>query len=129
MTFGCELRWLGPCSGPLDRHHILNRAKLMRVRGAMEYCQEHKEVLLADVCRHHDADTKLADTAAARAYLIRKRVSLFGEEYVRDVLDGLRALCKSEMPDWRLEAILAARSKTPPGRPPESPAPQKTPST
>jgi hypothetical protein len=121
MTFGCELRWLGPCSGPLDRHHILSRAKLMKIRGALAYCEEHSDVLIADICRHHNAESKEADTAAARGYLMRKRVGIYGETYVRAVLDGLIALAKGPQPDWRLEAILASRSKTPSRRPPEPP--------
>jgi hypothetical protein len=120
VTFACELRWLGGCSGPLEKHHVLSRGKLVNVRGGLEYCSDNAPILLADICHKHNTD-RTADTAAARRYLIQRRVTLFGKEYVAQVLDGLRALCKTEMPDWRLEAILAARSKTPSRRPPEPP--------
>lgn len=109
----CELRELGGCSGPLQQHHILNRGKLRNIRGALKYCDDHREILLADICAAHNVN-RIADAKKPRAALLQARVDLFGEDYVSGVLEGLRALCRVPPPEWRLEALLGAFTQTSP---------------
>ncbi len=102
----CELRSLGGCGGPLQKHHILNRGSLQKIDGWKHYCEvEYPHVFLADICATHNVN-RVADTKVARAFLLRRRVDLFGYDYVSGVLDGLRDATKTGRPEWRLEALL-----------------------
>ncbi len=100
----CELEPFGPCEGGLQRHHIIPRAALMKAKAAKKYVEKtHPEVLMANVCvRHHES----AQTKRNKGRLIRGKCTLFGTEYVTEVLDELRALFKGPRPELRLEAIL-----------------------
>lgn len=106
MTFACELAHLGGCGGPLEDAHIVNKSRLRNVDGALKYCDDHKEVLIGVVCHSHNTG-RTHDEKRYRAYLLQKRVDLFGTEYVSGVLEGLRALFKDEATDLRLEALLS----------------------
>jgi len=103
----CELRHLGGCGGPLEGAHVINKSALRNVRGALAYCEKNSEILLAVVCKSHNTG-RTHDTKEARASLLKARVSIFGEEYVSGVLEGLRLLSKSRPPEWRLTALLSA---------------------
>ena len=105
----CELRCIGNCSGPLERHHIINRGHLRSVAKGLKYCDDHADVLIADICHAHNT-SRIADTKQARAYLLQKRVDLFGAEYVSGILEGLRALCRVPPPEWSLGALLSHSS-------------------
>jgi hypothetical protein len=106
MTHLCELRILGGCAGPLQVHHILNRGKLNAIDGWKDYCEkEHPHIFLAHICAAHNV-SRIADTKWARALLLKKRVNLFGGEYVAGVLDELRRKSKTGIPEWRLEALM-----------------------
>lgn len=107
MAHTCELAHLGGCWGPLDRAHIIARGKLRNIPGALQYCEDNAEVLIASVCRAHN-DSRAHDTKKARACLLKARVSIFGVAYVSGVLDGLCALCKVPPAEWRLSALLSA---------------------
>jgi len=107
----CELRSLGGCAGGLERHHVLSRGKLRNVPGAMKYVEANAEILLADVCAFHNV-SRYADTKKARACLLKARVSIFGVEYVNEVIEGLRSLCKVPPPEWSLSALLAFPPET-----------------
>jgi hypothetical protein len=103
----CELRHLGDCWGPIDRAHIIAKGKLRNIPGALQYCEDNAEILIGSVCRAHN-DSRAHDTKENRASLLKVRCSIFGVDYVSGVLDGLRALTKTGMPEWRLSALLAA---------------------
>jgi hypothetical protein len=107
----CELRHLGGCNGPLERAHIINRSALRNVPGALAYCERHAEILIADICHAHNT-SRAHDTKENTAHLLRKRCSVFGEEYVSEVLEGLRDLSKSRPPEWRLSALVSSVSQT-----------------
>src|SRR3990172_4808216 len=50
----CELASLGPCSGPLDKHHVISRAAMRGAAEARRFAEEvHPEVFLAEVCKGH----------------------------------------------------------------------------
>ena len=106
VTWGCELAHLGGCGGGLEQAHIVNKSRLRNVKGALKYVEKHKEVLLGTVCHNHNT-TRAHDERRYRAYLLQKRVDLFGAEHVSGVLDGLRALFKDGAMDLRLEALLS----------------------
>lgn len=101
----CELSHLGGCSGPLQRHHVLNRGHLRNIPKALKYCDDHADVLTAQICAAHNT-LRVADTKQARAMLLQARVDSFGYDYVSGVLEGLRALTKSHPSEWRLEGLL-----------------------
>ena len=104
----CELAHLGGCGGPIQRAHIIGRGRLRNVAKALNYCDRNAEVLLGDVCASHNVG-RVHDEKKHRAYLLHKRVELFGWEYVDDVIEGLRALHKVPPPELRLEALLGDR--------------------
>jgi len=101
----CELKHLGGCRGPLQRHHIISRGKLRNVTGGLAYCEKWREVLIADICEAHHIGG-IADAKENRASLLKIRCSIFGVEYVNEVIEGLRSLCKVPPTEWRLEALL-----------------------
>jgi hypothetical protein len=102
----CELKHLGGCRGPLQRHHIISRGKLRNVTGGLAYCEKWREVLIADICEAHHIGG-IADAKENRASLLKIRCSIFGVEYVNEVIEGLRSLCKVPPTEWRLEALTA----------------------
>lgn len=109
----CELAHLGGCGGGLQTHHVLNRGKLNAIPGWKKYCEvRFPEVFLATVCANHNVN-RIADSRAARAHLLERRCSVFGYGYVGGALDGLRALSKTGVPEWRLEALLAKDTDRP----------------
>ena len=105
--FGCELKHLGGCGGGLEKAHIINKSRLRNVAKALKYCDAHAEVLIGVVCHSHNTG-RTHDTKANRAYMLQKRVDLFGFEYVGGIIEGLRALFKVPPEDLRLEALLEA---------------------
>ena len=98
----CELE--PGCEGGLQHHHIIPRAALMKNKGAKRYVEKtHPEILMAWVCaRHHEN----AQTKRNKAFLMSKKCTLFGTEYVSGVLEQLRSMFKGSRPELRLEAIL-----------------------
>jgi hypothetical protein len=104
-SFGCELRHLGGCGGGLEQAHIINRSRLRGVEHSLDYCEKHAEVLIGVVCHSHNTG-RTHDEAKNRAYLLQKRVDVFGYEYVNGVVEGLRQLFKVPPMDLRLEALL-----------------------
>ena len=108
----CELRHLGGCGGPLEGAHIINRSALRNVRGALAYVEKNREILIALICHTHNTGRD-HDTKENTAYLLRKRCSVFGSEYVSQVLEGLRLLSKSRPPEWRLSALFSAEEPRP----------------
>ena len=91
----CELRGFGTnvngkvikCSNDLHNHHILSKGKFMKSKAVKKYVDKHPEVFLAQVCSVHNVQ-RWADTPAARRILLRKKVELFGNGYVRNVWDS-----------------------------------------
>ena len=106
QAWGCELRHLGGCSGPIEGGHVINRSQLRGVPGAEAYVRKNKEVLLAHICHAHNTN-RTHDEPRWRAYLIGRRIGVFGREYVNEVFEGLRRLSKIAKPEWRLEALLS----------------------
>jgi len=105
----CELASLGPCSGPLDKHHVISRATMRGAAEARRFAEEiHPEVFLADVCkRHHDKLGGEAHSKAGRALLIQWKVALFGRPYVEAVLHKFEEKFKARRPELLLDALLA----------------------
>ncbi len=102
----CELE--PGCEGRLHHHHIVPKAQLPK--GAIRDFADktHPEVLKAWVCAaHHDKYSGIAHTKQAKAFLMSKKCTLFGTEYVSGVLEQLRSMFKGPRPELRLEAILA----------------------
>ena len=105
-AWGCELAHLGKCSGPIEAGHIVNRSQTRNVTGAEKYIQANKEVLLAHICHAHNTG-RVHDEKRHRAYLLQRRVEIFGFEYVNAVVEGLRRLFKQPPAGLRLEALLS----------------------
>ena len=103
----CELFGFGQhiCGLGLHRHHVLAKGKLRGIPGGQTYCNRYPEIFYGDVCGVANI-SRLADTKKARALLLQARVDLWGQAYVEDVLDGLRAATKTGMPEWKLSALL-----------------------
>jgi len=94
------------CTRRMQRHHLVNKSRLRGNPEALAYCEANAWLFLSDVCSAHNG-SRIADQVDARARLIRQKVELYGEEKVREGLEGLRALFRSSTEDLRLEALLA----------------------
>jgi hypothetical protein len=110
MDNECELAGFGTnvngkpikCSANIQSHHLLNKSKLSKIfkknPKAREYVEvKHAEIFIPKVCSVHNADTKLADTPAARRWMT-----------TRDVIDGLQEFLKVPEPSWTYKAIMSA---------------------
>ena len=107
----CELEGFDgiKCGGRLEWHHIINRAKLKNKTSARIYCENtHPEIFLTQVCSFHNTVTKIADCKRARRRLLLQKVELFGEEYVRSVVDSIPWKVPSAHYDLTFEAIMGA---------------------
>ena len=114
MTNTCELhsfaleRGYGPCGGGLDMHHIISRQLMRGCKEARKFVDKYEphSVFFAEVCNYHNAQTKIADLPEARAFMLQKRVDLFGMEYMQEVWDEFLGKFKAEHPDLRLSVLL-----------------------
>jgi hypothetical protein len=120
MTFGCELHAWGRCTRGLQMHHIINKSALRNAPEALAFVNAHLEFFGAHVCAYHNV-SRIADSGEARALFFRNRVEVWGEDYCKEMLEGIQARLKVRRPELELSAILAARPKSPSGRPPEPP--------
>jgi len=105
----CRLRgYRVECCGKIDRHHLIDKSKLRGCKAAQKYVKANEAFFLVSVCNTHNAQTKLADTKAAQGTMWRQQVKDWGPEYCEDMLEGLRACFKGDVPEFRLEALLEA---------------------
>lgn len=104
----CELFWYGPCSSgvfPFHSHHIVNKGKYRSKKLKVYY---DKSFFKATLCPNHNVG-RMADTKWARKLFIENRVSLYGEPYVRRMLD--EAPWKHSVPpEFTFEGIMAGPS-------------------
>ncbi len=94
------------CSGGLQHHHIINRAKARgnpTVRKEID-CEE----LIAKVCAAHNAWTKLADTKECRSILLRQKIDEYGYDTMKKKINGLS--WKVQPHELTLEAMLKGES-------------------
>jgi hypothetical protein len=98
----------GPCGGGMDRHHIISRQLMRGCKDARKFVDkfEPDEVFFAPICNYHNAQTKIADLPEARAFMLQKRVDLFGMEYMQEVWTDFLSKFKAEHPDLRLSVLL-----------------------
>ena len=102
----CELEGFNDveCGGRIHRHHLINKAKLKPSQKI--YCeQEHPEIFFCDVCEFHNV-MRWADTKQARRILLKKKVEIFGMEYVKEVVDNIP--WKVKHPELSFKGIMAA---------------------
>lgn len=93
----CELRNYGTtvsgkklkCSNNLQNHHLINRGKYSKNKRVKKYIDDNPQIFLTKVCDVHNAQTKLADSKAARKILLRRKVELFGLPYTRTMVNGI----------------------------------------
>lgn len=114
----CELHQLAyylgwPKCGPsIHRHHMVNRSKMERSPAALDFAEANDHIWLADVCDVHNVD-RYADNPHAQAWLLRKRIQVFGKQYVKSLWDEWISLFKEPWPEMEMLAILAELPETP----------------
>jgi len=92
-----------PCSGRLERHHILNKSKSRgsdEVRAVLASCPPE---IMADVCEAHNVD-RWADAKDAQRILLLQAVYRFGYSHMSEFLRSLP--WKVPQADLTLEALL-----------------------
>jgi len=104
--YTCALAgWRHTCSLGYHRHHLVNLSKLRSNAQAKGFVERRAfEVFLPTVCGAANI-SRLADTKEAQAILLRERMVLLGEDYVRGVWKKFSALWTGSAPD--IDAILA----------------------
>jgi hypothetical protein len=86
-------------------HHVINKSKLRGNPKAKHYCEKvHPEIMLVPMCALANV-SRLADSKAGCAIVLRRLSNLWGEEYVRGVVDGIP--WSTPQPDLRYEALVA----------------------
>lgn len=105
----CELRFLAvfqdwpACEGECQGHHMVNKSK---VKGkARKFLEDNWALFGADVCPVHNRD-RYADSKAAQAYLLDKRIRDLGIEYVSGVWAEWKTHWKVFPPEFEIDAIL-----------------------
>lgn len=113
----CELRFLAifedwpACDGDCQGHHVVNRSKVPK-GSARKFMEDHWEIFGADICPVHNVG-RYADTPAAVAYLVHKRIKDLGAEYVSSVWEEWKKHWKAFPPEFEISAILSKLPQEP----------------
>ena len=101
---GCELAFLGGCSGRLNSHHIINKSRTRGNKAARKFIDAHPEIFFARVCAHHN-QSRWADTKRCRRILVLHKTASQGLDAVDYHLAELRKLFKSNADDLTIRGL------------------------
>ena len=91
------------CAGRPHKHHMINKSKLRGNKAARHYVEvKHPDVFLVEICANHNV-SRWADTREAASILLRYKVKLLGEDYVREIWDGIP--WKVPRPELRFDVL------------------------